>query len=139
MNPSASHTDKSIVFFDGVCNLCEGFVQWIIRRDPQARFHFASLQSDFTKAFFESKGESVDDLKTVILYKEGKFYSESDVSFEVIGQLGFPWSWLYPFKLIPRIIRDKVYRWIAGNRYRWFGKKESCMIPTPDLQNRFLD
>jgi len=139
MESSAPHTDKSIIFFDGVCNLCEGFVQWIIRRDPKEHFQFASLQSDFTKSFFISKGEKLEDLHTVILYKAGKFYSESDVTFEVINQLGFPWSWLYPFKLIPRIIRDKVYRWVASNRYQWFGKKDACMIPTPALQNRFLD
>jgi len=133
------HKDKSIIFFDGVCNLCEGFVQWVIRRDPDGYFHFSSLQSDFAKSFFENATEDPGDLNSVLLFHEGKFYKNSDVSFKVVRQIGIPWAFLYPFRLVPRIIRDNIYRWVAKNRYKWFGKKEACMIPTPELQSRFLD
>jgi predicted DCC family thiol-disulfide oxidoreductase YuxK len=139
MKSTQRHTDQSIIFFDGVCNLCEGFVQWVIKRDPDGYFHFSSLQSDFARSFFESRGSDLNDLNSVILYNKGRFYKNSDVSLEVFKQLKFPWSLLYPFKVIPRIIRDSIYQWIAKNRYRWFGKKEQCMIPTPELQSRFLD
>ena len=139
MSSTPQDTKQSIIFFDGVCNLCEGFIQWIIRRDSDGYFQFSSLQSDFAHAFFEAKKEDLGDLNTVLLYHEGEFYKESDVSFEVIRRLGFPWVLLYPFRLLPRMIRDSIYRWVAKNRYRWFGKKEACMIPTPELQSRFLD
>jgi len=139
MNNNSDHTGKTILFFDGVCNLCNGFVQWMIRRDPKQHFYFASLQSDFAKDFLQALGEDSSSLQTVMLYRDGKIYKESDVSLQVASQLGFPWKLAYPIKFIPRIIRDSIYRWIANNRYRWFGKQESCMMPTPELQNRFLD
>lgn len=139
MNQDNPHIDKSIIFFDGVCNLCEGFVQWIIHRDPDGDFYFASLQSQFAEDFFQSRNQMPSDLSTVLLYHQGQILTNSDVTFAIIRQLGFPWALLYPFKLVPRIIRDNVYRWIARNRYRWFGKKDECMIPTPAIQARFLD
>ncbi len=139
MNQTSDHTDKSILFFDGVCNLCNGFVQWMIKRDPDGKFHFASLQSEFAQSFLKAHEQDLTSLKTVMLFHQGQLYIESDVSLEVAYHLGFPWKILYPIKLIPRIIRDNIYRWIASNRYRWFGKQEACMIPTAALQNRFLD
>jgi len=139
MNPIDIYNDKSILFFDGVCNLCDGFVQWTIKRDPDGIFHYASLQSDFAKTFLKDTQLNRHDISTVVLYQEGKIYAESDVALEMSKKLGLPWSLAYPFKLIPRIVRDGIYRWVARNRYRWFGKKEACMVPTPTVQNRFLD
>jgi len=139
MKDSSNHADKSIIFFDGVCNLCEGFVQWIIRRDPHGQFYFSSLQSDFAQDFFQTRDETPSNLSSVLLYHNKQVFTDSDVSFLVVRQLGFPWAILYPLRIVPRIIRDNVYRWVAGNRYKWFGKKEQCMIPTPELSARFLD
>ncbi len=139
MDSNHPHKDKPILFFDGVCNLCEGFVQWVIKRDPNGTIYYASLQSDFAKAFTASTDLKVEDVSSVILYHQGRFYTESDAPLQLAALLGFPWKLVYPFVIIPRIIRDNIYRWIASNRYRWYGKKEQCMIPTPALQRRFLD
>ena len=133
------HIDKPILFFDGVCNLCEGFVQWVIKRDPKGLIYYASLQSEFAKEFTTGTALNVENVSSVILYYKGQFYTESDVPLLLASLLGYPWKLTYPFILLPRIIRDNIYRWIASNRYRWFGKKDECMIPTPALQSRFLD
>jgi predicted DCC family thiol-disulfide oxidoreductase YuxK len=139
MDNNNPHSDKPILFFDGVCNLCEGFVQWVVKRDKEGIIYYASLQSDFAKEFTASTDLKVQEVSSVILYHQGRFYTESDAPLKLIRLLGYPWKLAYPFIILPRIIRDNIYRWIARNRYRWFGKKEACMIPTPELQNRFLD
>ncbi len=139
MDKNNPHIDKPILFFDGVCNLCDGFVQWVIKRDKEAIIYYAALQSDFAQKFTAHTQLQVSNLNTVILYHNGRFYKDSDVALELVRLLGYPWKLAYPFSLLPRIIRDSVYRWVAGNRYRWFGKKDECMIPTPALQSRFLD
>jgi len=139
MTTNNPHKDKPILFFDGVCNLCDGFVHWVIKRDKDAKIYYASLQSEFAQEFTTSTDLKVQDVNTVILYYQSKFYTESDVALQIASLLGYPWKLAYPLTLLPRIIRDNLYRWVANNRYRWFGKKEGCMIPTPELQNRFLD
>ena len=131
--------DKPILLFDGVCNLCNGSVLWVIRRDPAGRFRFASLQSEVGRQLLAEAGLPPSALSTVVLYADGRFYTRSDAALGVLARLGSPWSWLAVFRLVPRALRNRLYDWIAGNRYRWFGKKESCMIPTPELRNRFLD
>lgn len=139
MDNDDPHIDKPILFFDGVCNLCEGFVQWVVKRDKGAIIYYASLQSDFAKKFTADTQLKVEDVNSVILYYKGKYYTESDAPLHLARLLGYPWKLAYPFTFLPRIIRDNIYRWIASNRYRWFGKKDQCMIPTPALQSRFLD
>ena len=131
--------DKPLLLFDGVCNLCNGSVLWVIRRDPAGRFRFASLQSEVGRQLLAEAGLPPSALSTVVLYADGRFYTRSDAALGVLARLGSPWSWLAVFRLVPRALRNRLYDWIAGNRYRWFGKKESCMIPTPELRNRFLD
>ena len=128
-----------ILLFDGVCNLCNGFVQWVIRRDEKALFRFAALQSDVGQHLLNRAGLSTEELSTVVLYHENTFYTHSDVPLIVLKKLGPPSSILYIFRMVPKSLRDAVYNWVALNRYRWFGKKESCMIPTPELKSRFLD
>ena len=132
-------TDKSILLFDGVCNLCNGFVQFVIKRDPQAIFRFAALQSEAGQTLLQKANMPTKELSTVVLYENGKFYTHSDVPLRVVRKFGGAWPLLYGFVIIPKFIRDGIYNWIARNRYRWFGKRESCMIPTPDLKARFLD
>ena len=139
MEYQETHNNKTILFFDGLCNLCDGYVQWIIKRDPSAYFHFASLQSDFAINFSKEIAAQVKEVNSVILFHQGQYYTESDVPLEIIKQLGLPWAILYSLKWVPRIIRDKVYRFVARNRYQWFGKKAECMVPSVDIQDRFLD
>lgn len=132
-------TDKPILLFDGVCNLCNGFVQFVIKRDPEGIFRFASLQSEIGQTLLAQAQMPTKEISTVVLYEGGKFYTHSDVGLRVFRKMGGAWSLLYGLMIIPKFIRDGIYNWIARNRYRWFGKRESCMIPTPELKSRFLD
>lgn len=133
-----TYDDHPILLFDGVCNLCEGTVQWIIERDRLGKFRFASLQSEVGGAILEEYGE-LNDLDTVILVYEGELYRKGDAALKVLKQLGMPQSLLYVFWIVPRFIRHRIYDWVAARRYRIFGKKESCMVPTPELRSRFLE
>ncbi|MCB0631988.1 MAG: thiol-disulfide oxidoreductase DCC family protein [Saprospiraceae bacterium] len=127
-----------ILLFDGVCNLCNAFVQFVIRHDPEAVFRFTPLQSEIGQELSAKAGFPVNELSTVILYYRGRFYTHSDVALEVVRRLPGIWSMLYGFVIIPKFLRDAIYNWVARNRYRWFGKRESCMMPTPDVKRRFL-
>lgn len=127
-----------LILFDGVCNLCNGSVQFIIKRDKDARFRFASLQSEAGKKILEQFQLPVDTFNSFILYEDGKIYTRSTAALRVFSQLK-RWKWVGAFKYVPRFIRDGVYNLIARNRYRWFGKKDECMIPTPELKSRFLE
>jgi predicted DCC family thiol-disulfide oxidoreductase YuxK len=127
-----------ILLFDGVCNLCDASVQRVIKADRADLFRFASLQSEAAQELLRQSDLSEDHLKSVVLYHQDRFYTHSDAVLESARLLGGAWSLLYVFKIIPRFIRDGIYNWIARNRYRWFGKKDQCMIPTPELKSRFL-
>jgi len=127
-----------VVLFDGVCNLCSGSVQLIIERDPEARFRFASLQSEAGQRLQAEHGIDPQDLNSVLLIEDGRWFKESDAALRIAGRLRGAWRLLAAFRLVPRPLRDLVYRFIARNRYRWFGKTESCWLPTPDLRSRFL-
>jgi len=127
-----------VILFDGVCNLCNNSVLFIIKRDPKAKFKFASLQSEFGKSNLEKFGLPITELNSVLFIKEGKLFQKSNAALEIAKQLGGVWPVFYIFKLVPAFLRDGVYSWIARNRYRWFGKKDACMIPTPELKSRFL-
>jgi len=131
-------TDHPVLLFDGVCNLCNGSVQFIIERDPEARFRFASLQSEEGQALLNRFESRPADLSSVVLVQEGRLYARSEAALRVARQLSGGWPLLYALIVVPRPIRDAVYNWIARNRYRWFGKKDACMIPSPDLKARFL-
>src|SRR5262245_29640328 len=127
-----------VVFFDGVCNLCNGFVQFVIRRDPAGGFKFAPLQSEAARARI---GESIAPgaaLSTVLLWRNGRLYDRSTAALLVLRQLRFPWPVTAVLFVIPRPLRDWVYDLIARRRYRWFGQRETCMVPTPDIRRRFL-
>ena len=131
-------TKHPILLFDGVCNLCNHFVQFVIKHDTQARFRFASLQSEIGQEILSQKKLDTQ-LNTVVLFDNKKVYTYSSVPLQMTLHLGGWWKVLYPLIFIPRFLRDTVYNWIARNRYKWYGKKESCMIPTPALKARFLD
>jgi predicted DCC family thiol-disulfide oxidoreductase YuxK len=130
--------DHPVILFDGVCNLCNGSVLFIIKRDPESRFFFVALQSDFGKVQLRNFGLPAAELNSVLLIKGGTLYQKSNAALEITKHLSGLWPALYIFKIIPPFLRDGVYTWIARNRYRWFGKKDACMIPTPELKSRFL-
>ena len=129
---------KPIILFDGICNLCEGVVQFVIKHDPENQFLFASLQSEAGQRLLKQYKLPVENFNSFILIQDEKVYSKSTGALKVARQIKGVWSWLYIFIIIPAFIRDAVYAWIAQNRYKWFGKKEACMIPTPELKARFL-
>lgn len=128
----------AIVLFDGVCNLCDQSVQFIIQRDPKQRYQFAPLQSDLAKELLQEHQLNPKDLERAVLIENGKAYTHSTASLRVVRHLSGAWPLLYVFILVPRFIRDAVYRWVARNRYRWFGKKEACAMPTAENRARFL-
>jgi predicted DCC family thiol-disulfide oxidoreductase YuxK len=130
---------NNLVLFDGVCNLCSGSVQFIIKRDPKGLFKFASLQSTIGQQHLERFGLDKTFLHSIILIRDEIFFERSDAALEIARQLNAGWPLLYGFKALPRFVRDGVYDWIAKNRYRFFGKKDSCWIPTPELKERFLE
>ena len=127
-----------IVLFDGVCNLCNGAVNFIIYHDPKAQFRFASLQSDFGQTELQRLGLPSDVIETLILLDEGQAWLRSTAALRIARRLGAPWSWLYPLIVLPRPVRDWMYNLIARNRYRWFGKQETCRVPTAELKARFV-
>jgi predicted DCC family thiol-disulfide oxidoreductase YuxK len=128
-----------VILFDGVCNLCNGFVRFVIARDPEARFRFASLQSNAAAALLNGRAQQDALPDSVLLVEDGRIYTESTAALRVARGLGFPWNLCYGLLIVPRPLRDGVYKWIARNRYAWFGKRDVCMVPTADLRERFLD
>jgi len=131
-------TNNPIILFDGVCNLCNGAVQFVIRNDKKKLFRFAALQSEAGIELSKKHKLPTDSMKTFILIENNQVYTRSTAALRVGKMLGGALALGYVFIIVPPVIRDGVYNWIAKNRYRWFGKKESCMIPTPDLRERFL-
>lgn len=129
---------KSVVLIDGVCHLCQGVVRFIIPRDPDAKFMFAPLQSEMSERLLGSGEIPAGQLNTVVLIENGKSYTESAAVLRIFRRLRFPWPAAYLFILVPRPLRDALYRLVARNRYRWFGRDEQCMLPTPDIRKRFL-
>ena len=137
--PVAVTQSEALVLFDGICNLCSGSVQFIIERDPAAYFKFASLQSDFGQQQLQKLGLDQKSLHSIILIEDDKFYQRSDAALKIARKLTGAWPALYAFNILPRFLRDSVYNLIARNRYRLFGKKDACWIPTPELKSRFKD
>lgn len=132
-------TKMPVLLFDGVCNLCAGSVQFIIKRDPEARVKFASLQSEQGKKLLSVHSLPANQLKSLVFIENGKAYTRSTGALKVARYLNGAWPVLYIFMIIPRFIRDVVYDWVARNRYKWFGEKTECWMPTPALKARFLD
>ncbi|SOD11171.1 thiol-disulfide oxidoreductase DCC family protein [Pedobacter xixiisoli] len=128
-----------VIFFDGVCNLCNGAVQFVIKRDKQNYFKFAALQSDFAYKTLKKFTLQVKQGNSFVLLENGKVYEQSTAALKVARKLGGLWPILYIFIVIPPFLRNAIYRFIARNRYKWFGKQESCWVPTPALRSRFLD
>ncbi|MBV4356945.1 thiol-disulfide oxidoreductase DCC family protein [Pinibacter aurantiacus] len=129
--------NNPVILFDGVCNLCNSSVQFVIKRDKQNRFQFASLQSDFGQRILSQHNLSSSDFNSFLLFENDKLFTKSTGALKVLSQLQ-NWRWSTIFLFIPKFIRDAVYSFIARNRYRWFGKREACWVPTPELKAKFL-
>ena len=133
---------STIILFDGVCNLCSGVVRFVIARDPRAHFRFAALQSDAARRACAEVGATPPaavDPDTIIVIADGRALERSDAALAIASRLPFPWPMFGVFRILPRALRDWLYRLVARNRYRWFGKSETCMMPTPELRARFLE
>lgn len=126
-----------VILFDGVCNLCNGAVNFIIRRDANGIFKFAALQSEAAQRLLHGH-EDLKKMHSVVLIENGKLFQKSIAALKVVKHLPWYWHWMQVFWMVPRPLRDVVYDFIAKNRYNWFGKKDVCMMPTPELKSRFL-
>jgi predicted DCC family thiol-disulfide oxidoreductase YuxK len=131
--------EHPLILFDGVCNLCDRSVQFIIRHDKKKQFRFASLQGLKGQEMLKKYNLPSGDMNSFVLIYDNKVYQRSSGALKVLQLLGGGWKLLYGFMIVPAFIRNGVYNWIARNRYRWFGKQESCWIPTPELKSRFFD
>lgn len=127
-----------VILFDGVCNLCNSMVQFVIKKDSKKLFQFASLQSAYGQQILQKFKLPTTVLNSFVLLEDGKIYTKSTAALRVAKQLKGLWPLLYGFIIVPTFIRNGVYDFIAKNRYKWFGKQETCWLPTPDLRDRFL-
>ncbi len=131
--------NNHIVLFDGVCNLCQGSVQFLIKHDKKGQLKYASLQSKLGGKLlkqYKMDGENVD---SIVFISNNKAYKESTAAIKIAQKLNFPFNLLQVFWIIPLFIRNPLYRWVARNRYKWFGKEETCMLPSEEISARFLD
>ena len=133
-------TDKQLILFDGVCNLCNSSVLYVIKRDKKDKFLFAPLQSDIGKTIINKFQIDTDNTDSILLYnpKNESLSYKSSAALHVAKQLGFPINILSVFLIVPTFISNWVYDYIAKNRYKWYGKKDVCMIPTPELKSKFI-
>jgi predicted DCC family thiol-disulfide oxidoreductase YuxK len=148
---------NQIILFDGVCNLCNASVNFIIDHDSKKKFHFTSLQSEFAQSLiinsssenklFTPKGiiplnqemqKELNSLNSIIYFEDNVFYQKSDAALRIARHLDGIYKLISIGKILPTALRDSIYEYIARNRYRWFGKSESCRMPTPELKDRFL-
>jgi predicted DCC family thiol-disulfide oxidoreductase YuxK len=131
---------KKIILFDGRCNLCDTSVQFIIKRDTKDVFRFVSLQSNLGQELLQQLPLAIQKTDSIILYESDKvYYYKSQAIFEIVKSIGGIFYCSLIFKLLPFTITNRIYDYIAKNRYRWFGKKEYCLVPTKDLQSKFLE
>ncbi len=130
--------DGPILLFDGVCNVCDRSVQFVLDHDSRGTVRFASLQSDVGRRLLAQHGIDAE-VDSVVLVEGGRAHVRSDAALATARLLDAPWRWLAVARIVPRGVRDTVYDWIARNRYRWFGTRDACRIPTPEVRARFLD
>ncbi|WP_027136541.1 thiol-disulfide oxidoreductase DCC family protein [Gaetbulibacter saemankumensis] len=138
--PNSLPKHKKLILFDGVCNLCNYSVQYVIKHDKNNIFMFSTLQSDIAKTIITSHKIDIEKTDSILLYHRDKgIVTKSTAALKIAYHLKFPNNLLGVFLVIPSSLRDGIYDFIAKNRYRWFGKRDRCMIPTPDLKSKFLE
>ena len=136
--PDKQNSSSPIIIYDGVCYLCNRGVHFILKHDRKKIFNFTPFQSSFAKNLLKENNESENIGDTFILIHKGKLYNRADAALKITMLLGGKWKMLYPLYLFPKFIRNGIYNIIARNRYKWFGKADSCMMPTPEIQERFI-
>ncbi|MBS4193511.1 thiol-disulfide oxidoreductase DCC family protein [Lederbergia citri] len=127
----------AIILFDGVCNFCNSSVQFIIKRDPNGYFHYASLQSEFGQSLL-NKYKVPSNVNSLVLIEKNAAYFKTTAALRICKKLNSPLKWLYSFIVVPAPVRNVFYNIFAKYRYKWFGKNESCMLPPPEIRKRFL-
>ncbi len=130
---------ERVILFDGICNLCSSWVRFVVKRDPKKRFHFAPLQSSLGQRILGEIGLPREELRTVILVEGKECYFKSTATLQIVRRLSGLWPILFIFIVVPTPLRDFLYGIVARNRYRWFGKRGACFVPTPDIRERFLE
>jgi predicted DCC family thiol-disulfide oxidoreductase YuxK len=130
--------EKPILLFDGVCNVCNASVDFVLKHDKSKTIMFASLQSEKGKTLLKEHQLNVEELSTVVLIHQKKAYVKSSAVIKTAMIMGFPWNLSVIFFIVPNFLRDYLYSKFAANRYRWFGKKETCRMPTPEEKQRFI-
>lgn len=136
--PTGAGPDDRTLLFDGVCNLCNAWVRFVIRRDPGRRFRMASIQSEPGRAILRWAGLPEEDVDTMAFLDGGRVFTRSDAFLNAIRYFRWPWPWLAAAKVVPRPLRDWLYNRVARNRYRLFGRQDTCMLPSPEDRERFL-
>jgi len=134
-----SKKDRPVVLFDGVCNLCNASVQFILKREANNRLLFSPLQSAYSRKLLERFHLPANYLNSILLYENGRLYTTSTAALHITRYLKGLYPLLYGLIILPKFIRDGLYRRIARHRYQWFGKREQCMVPKPGMRERFLD
>ena len=137
--PQNAASGDAIILFDGVCNLCSGAVKFVLKRDRKKWFRFAALQSETGRQLLEFHGLPRDSMETIVLIEGNACFTKSTAVLRIAQHLGGLWPLLAVFRIVPRFVRDAVYDFVARHRYKWFGKKPSCMIPSPEEAARFLE
>lgn len=135
----SNDSSTSIIVFDGVCHLCNGWVHFLLRVDRCGLYRFASMQSETGRTLLRDHGLNPDDPSSFLLLREGQARTDSDAILDVLTGLGGAWRMFGVLRVVPRVLRDPVYRFIARHRYRLFGKRDVCMMPTPESAARFID
>lgn len=136
--PMAAPLPTPVILFDGVCNLCNAWVRFVIRHDPTRIFCFAAQQSSIGQTLIAAHVSGSPQLSSVILITGDSAYTKSTAVLEICARLGSPWSWLALLRIIPHPLRDACYRFFVGHRYQWFGQTDTCQVPSPDIRSRFI-
>ena len=131
--------EQPVILFDGVCNFCNSAVNFVIKRDKKARILFAPLQSETGKRLLEQYALPAGDMESFVFIEKGKIHKRSTAALRVCRYLSALWPLCFGAIIVPKFIRDGIYNWIARNRYKWFGVRQECMIPTPEIKARFLN
>ena len=129
---------KDIILFDGVCNLCNGAINFIIKHDPKDNYRFAALESDIAQELLAKHEIDNAKIDSIVLIRNEHAYTKAGAALRIAKKMSGAWPLLYGLSIVPKFIADSLYDFIARNRYKWFGKKNSCMIPTPELKQKFL-